>query len=105
MLVLENAYLSANIVLKVTHNRILKTQLNRSIMLIEPRHKKTFLCHMRTTKAQVSLRFICCSLPRYNYISCFYIGNFMHPASLCKLAGGFESYLIENPEDRFSRDE
>ena len=25
-------------------------------------------------------------------------------ASLCSWAGRFESYLVENPEDRFSRD-
>ena len=26
------------------------------ILLFEPRHKKTSFCHMRTTKAQISLR-------------------------------------------------
>ena len=26
-------------------------------------------------------------------------------ASFCRWADGFESYLVENPEDRFTRDE
>ena len=37
--------------------------------------------------------------------SSFYIGNFMPLANTCSWAGRFESYLVENPEDRFSRDE
>ena len=52
---------------------------------MEPRHEKTCLCHMRTTKAQISL--------------------LVSVASLCGCAGRFECYLVENPEDRFSRDE
>ena len=52
---------------------------------------------MRTTKAQISL------LRQYNTSSC-YIQNFKTPASLCLWAGWFDSYLVENPEDRFSRD-
>ena len=28
----------------------------------------------------------------------------MNLASICSWAGWFESYLVENPEDRFSRD-
>ena len=31
--------------------------------------------------------------------------NFMTLASLCGWADQFESYLVENPEDRFSHDE
>ena len=31
--------------------------------------------------------------------------NFEPLASLCTSAGRFESYLVGNPEDRFSRDE
>ena len=38
-------------------------------------------------------------------ISSFYIRNFKPPASFCGYAGRFESYLVENPKDRFSRDE
>ena len=37
-------------------------------------------------------------------MSSFYIQNFKPPASFCGCAGLFESYLVENPEDRFSRD-
>ena len=36
--------------------------------------------------------------------SSFYIQNFKPLASLCSWAGRFESYLVANPEDRFSRD-
>ena len=38
-------------------------------------------------------------------ISSFYIWNFKPLASFCGCAGRFESYLVENPEDRFSRDQ
>ena len=48
---------------------------------------------------------ICCSLPRQYNISCFCIWNLKPLAGLCSWAGRFESYLVENPEDRFSRDE
>ena len=50
---------------------------------------------------------LCCSLPR-QYITCtstFYIRTFKPQHSFCGCAGRFESYLDENPEDRFSRDE
>ena len=36
--------------------------------------------------------------------SSFYIRNFKPLASFCGCAGRFESDLVENPEDRFSRD-
>ena len=36
-------------------------------------------------------------------ISSFYIQNFKPLASLCSWADWFESYLVKNPEDRFSR--
>ena len=48
---------------------------------------------------------LCCSLPRQYNISSFYIRNFKAPASFCGCWGRFESYLVANPEDRFSRDE
>ena len=48
---------------------------------------------------------LCGSLPRQYYSSNFYIGNFKSLASFCGCAGRFESYLVENHEDRFSRDE
>ena len=61
---------------------------------------------MRTSKVQISLR-ICAvwSAPLlFAACSSFYIRNFMPLGSLCSWAGRFESYLVGNPEDRFSRD-
>ena len=49
----------------------------------------SLLCNMQTTKAQIRL----------------YIDNFMTLASFFSWADRFESYLVENSEDRFSRDE
>ena len=72
----------------------------------------TCLCHMWTTKMQISLRIravwsaSCYSLPRW-YNTCtssFYIRNFKPLASFLSWVGRFESYLIANPEDRFSCD-
>ena len=48
---------------------------------------------------------LCCSLPRQYDISSIYIGNFMTLANFFSWADRFESYLVENPEDRFSRGE
>ena len=82
-----------------------------TIVIIEPRHKKTCLCHKRTTKAQISLRIrevwshLCCSLPRWSNVSSFYTRNFKPLASYCDCAARFESHLVSNPEYRFSRDE
>ena len=45
------------------------------------------------------------SLPRSYNTYVFYIRNFKPLASLCGWAGRVESYLVANPEDRFSRDE
>ena len=42
--------------------------------------------------------------PACAYATC-YIRNFKTLASFCGCAGRFESYLVENPEERFSRDE
>ena len=41
--------------------------------------------------------------PEYN-ISSFCIRNLKSLSSFCGCAGRFESYLVGNPEDRFSRD-
>ena len=66
-------------------------------------------CHMWTTKAQISLHIqsdqcLYCSLPgQYNTSTC-YSRNFKHLANLCSWAGQFESNLVANSEDRFSRD-
>ena len=54
--------------------------------------------------AQSDLR-LCCSLPRYCNTSSFYIRNFKTLPSSCGCAGRFESTLVENPEDRYSRDD
>ena len=57
----------------------------------EPRHKKTCLCHMRTTKAQISLRNLCCSLSgQYNTSTC-YSRNFKTLACRISWASRFES--------------
>ena len=48
---------------------------------------------------------ICYSLLRQDNASSFYIQNFKPLASFYCCAGRFESYLVGNPEDRFSRDE
>ena len=53
----------------------------------ETRHEKTCFCHMRTTKAHMS-----------------YSRNFKILVTLINWADRFESYLVENPEDRFSCD-
>ena len=62
------------------------------LTLLEPHHAKTCLCHMRTTIAQISLR-----------IRAIWPTPLLFAA--CGCAGRFESYLVANPEDRFSRDE
>ena len=48
---------------------------------------------------------LCYSLLRQDNTSSFYIQNFKPPASFYCCADRFESYLVGNPEDRFSRDE
>ena len=76
----------------------------------EPRHEKTCFCHMRTTKAQISLRIRAVwSAPlllaaRIIEYLIFLNAKFKTLASFCGCAGRFESSLVTNPEDRFSRD-
>ena len=64
--------------------------------------RKCVLCHMQTTKAQISLRIravwswesdqrLCCSLPRQNDTSSLYIRNFKCLAGLCGCEGRFVS--------------
>ena len=71
----------------------------------EPRHEKICCCHMQTTKAQISLisTFIIGCLD--SIVPLVSIYKFKPPASLCSWASQFESTLVGNPEDRFSRDE
>ena len=47
---------------------------------------------------------LCCLLPRQYNTSFFCVRNFKPLASVCGCAGRFESYLVANPKDRFSRD-
>ena len=65
------------------------------------------LCYVRrrsTCASAQSDQHLCCSLPRHYDISSIYIINFMTLASFFSWAYRFESYLVENPEDRFSPD-
>ena len=48
---------------------------------------------------------LCCSLPRSDNTSSFYIRKFKSLPSFCGCAGRFVSYPVANTEDRFSRDE
>ena len=60
---------------------------------------------MRTTKAQSLIRtFVVRCLDSIISLA-FYVQNVKPLASFCFCAGRFKSYLVENPEDRFSRDE
>ena len=54
--------------------------------------------------AQSDQRLYCSLHWRYN-ISSFYVQNFKPLPSLCGCTGRFESTLVTNAEDRFSRDE
>ena len=56
------------------------------------------------TSAQSDQHLCCSFLRQYNTCSC-YVLNFKTIASLCGCAGRFESYLVANDKDRFSRDE
>ena len=78
----------------------------------EPRHEKKpvyTICEQQRRRSACasaqSDQHLCCSLPRKYNISSFYIRNFKPLASFCGCVGWFESYLVENHEDRFSRDE
>ena len=53
--------------------------------------------------AQSDQRLCCLLLGYYNTSTC-YSRNFKTLASLISWAGRFESYLVANPKDRFSRD-
>ena len=62
--------------------------------------RKCVLCHMQTTKVQISLRMRavwsapCCLLPRQNDTSSLYIRNFKILAGLSSWAGQFVSCLV-----------
>ena len=58
--------------------------------------KQSIFCHLMSPQIPEII---------YEYnISSFYIQNFKPLASFCSSAGWFVSYLVANPEDRFSRD-
>ena len=62
-----------------------------------PRHEKTILCHMRTTKTQISTlisAFIVCCLD--SLIPIVAISDFSVLANFCSWACWFESYLVAN---------
>ena len=77
--------------------------MTKSVYAIyEPHHEKTCLCHMRTTKAEISpfvVRWLDSLIPLLA------ISKISRLVSLCSWASQFESYLVANPEDRFSHDE
>ena len=77
----------------------------------EPHRKKTCfdICKQQRRRSACasaqSDQHLCCSLPRKYNTSSFYIRNFKPLPSFCGWAGRFESYLVADPENRFSRDE
>ena len=61
-------------------------------------------CEQQSHRWDCADQHLCCLLPRqYNTYTCF-IQNFKPLARLCSWAGRFESFLVGNPEDRFSHD-
>ena len=76
-----------------------------------PHHEKTCyaICKQQKRRSACaspqSDQGLCYSLLRQYNTSSFYIQNFKPLASLCSWAGRFESTVVANPEDRFSRDE
>ena len=72
-----------------------------------PHHDKTCFCHMRTTRVQISLHIrnqhLC--LPGQYKTSSFYIQNFKPLPSFSGCTGWFVSFLVANPNNRFSCDE
>ena len=74
--------------------------------IFEPRHEKTCFCHMRTTKAQISLKgadHLCCldgiiPLVSISKISSLYLASVAAQAGLCLT-------WSETPRTGFSRDE
>ena len=45
-----------DIMVAICWERVVLLAFSLSFVILEPRHEKTCLCHMRTTKAQISLR-------------------------------------------------
>ena len=81
------------------------------IRIFEPRCEKTCFCHMRTTKARISLRIhaIWSLLLLYAALIILYLyllnPKFQDPSSSLKLSRLVWVVPGRKPEDRFSRDE
>ena len=92
----ETCYWYANTKYQVVR-KMLQVVVVVSPTLVEPCHEKTCLCHMRTTKAQISAFVVCCldsiiSLVSILAISCLRL------ASVAEQTGLF--YPVANPEER-----
>ena len=61
-------------------------------------------CSLSACPSPQSDQCLCCLLLRSCNSSSLYIQNFKPLPSFCGCAGQFESYLVANPKDRFSRD-
>ena len=88
------------ITLLSTFNKYLSHVMRKTVLAICEQQS----CRSACASAQ-SDQHLCCSLPRYCNRSSFYMRNLKPPPSFCSCAGRFVSYLVGNPEDRFSHDE
>ena len=79
-------------------------KITASASLIKPRPEQTCLCHMQKQRRRGALisAFVVRCLG--NIIPLVAIYEISSPNSLCDYVGWFESTLVANPEDRFSRD-
>ena len=73
--------------------------MRKAVLTICELHRRRSVC-----ESAQSVQYLYCSLPRWNNISSVYIQNSKLLASICGCAGRLKSYLVENPENRFSRD-
>ena len=74
--------------------------MRKPVFAICEQQRRTLAC----ASAQ-SDQHICCSLPGHYNIYNFYNRNFKPLPSFCGCTGRFVSYLVANPQDRFSLDE
>ena len=90
-------------IISVLHKKQLVLSLLKIIKEYEPRQEKTCLCHMRTTKAQISAFAVRCldsiiPLVSLSKFSSLYLVSVADQA-------GLSINWSQNPEDRFSHDE
>ena len=84
---------------------------NSHLFIFEPRHEKICfaICEQQRRRSACastqSDQRLCYSLLRQYNTSSFYSQNFNRLVNLCSWADRFESYLVKDPEDRFSHDE